>query len=242
MTPINGNESKDGVYIGWLDGSKRESVPTTIKNDDVVTYADDLSYNLKDGWYEFRCSCTVNLPGTIDKATPLPELLGSLESPNQPSHYEEAIRSYLLQSDGGDLLDVATKESTKEKFETLVRSVSTLYARMVANDGMLHILKEMIKKEGMFETAGLETEFGLLVDSLKIDPTRPLYHRESPIPAQSNVLKAKIGATSAVINSVVYSEVASVWAIDLHTHLLPPTHGALCLWGIDELLTYVCRY
>eukprot|EP00536_Pseudo-nitzschia_multiseries_P018301 jgi/Psemu1/248653/estExt_Genewise1.C_23640008 len=27
-------------------------------------------------------------------------------------------------------------------------------------------------------------------------------------------------------------------AIDLHTHLLPPTHGALCLWGIDELLTY----
>ena len=27
-------------------------------------------------------------------------------------------------------------------------------------------------------------------------------------------------------------------AVDLHTHLLPPTHGALCLWGIDELLTY----
>jgi hypothetical protein len=26
--------------------------------------------------------------------------------------------------------------------------------------------------------------------------------------------------------------------IDLHTHLLPPSHGALCLWGIDELLTY----
>mmetsp|Transcript_6656 Transcript_6656/g.19163 ORF Transcript_6656/g.19163 Transcript_6656/m.19163 type:complete len:480 (-) Transcript_6656:389-1828(-) len=40
------------------------------------------------------------------------------------------------------------------------------------------------------------------------------------------------------IPSVVFSEVASALAIDLHTHLLPPTHGALCLWGIDELLTY----
>mmetsp|Transcript_21113 Transcript_21113/g.44367 ORF Transcript_21113/g.44367 Transcript_21113/m.44367 type:complete len:151 (-) Transcript_21113:1391-1843(-) len=26
--------------------------------------------------------------------------------------------------------------------------------------------------------------------------------------------------------------------MDLHTHLLPPTHGALCPWGIDELLTF----
>jgi hypothetical protein len=37
----------------------------------------------------------------------------------------------------------------------------------------------------------------------------------------------------------VISEVASVQVIDLHTHLLPPSHGPLCLWGIDELLTYV---
>jgi hypothetical protein len=37
---------------------------------------------------------------------------------------------------------------------------------------------------------------------------------------------------------VVASEVASAMAIDLHTHLLPPSHGSLCLWGIDELLTY----
>ncbi|OEU18027.1 hypothetical protein FRACYDRAFT_184859 [Fragilariopsis cylindrus CCMP1102] len=40
------------------------------------------------------------------------------------------------------------------------------------------------------------------------------------------------------IRSIVFSEVSSAVAIDLHTHLLPPTHGALCLWGIDELLTY----
>mmetsp|Transcript_52190 Transcript_52190/g.126067 ORF Transcript_52190/g.126067 Transcript_52190/m.126067 type:complete len:322 (-) Transcript_52190:456-1421(-) len=40
------------------------------------------------------------------------------------------------------------------------------------------------------------------------------------------------------IGRVILSEVASAELIDLHTHLLPPTHGALCLWGIDELLTY----
>ena len=26
--------------------------------------------------------------------------------------------------------------------------------------------------------------------------------------------------------------------MDLHTHLFPPSHGALMLWGVDELLTY----
>jgi len=41
-----------------------------------------------------------------------------------------------------------------------------------------------------------------------------------------------------LIKAVVFAEVASAKAIDLHTHLMPPTHGALCLWGIDELLTY----
>jgi hypothetical protein len=41
--------------------------------------------------------------------------------------------------------------------------------------------------------------------------------------------------------SLVIAEVSGAPVIDLHTHLLPPSHGALCLWGIDELLTYVSR-
>ena len=236
LTPVDDKDSKDGIYTGWLDGTKRKDVAEIEKDDNAEAYADGLSYNLKDGWYEFRCSCKVNLPGDIH----LPDLLGSLKSPNQPNHYEKAIRLYLLKSDGGDLSDMASKESTTEKFDFLVKSVSTLYARMVANDGMLTILKEMDLKEGMFEANGLETPFISFVDSPVIDPSRPLHHRRSPIPISSNVLNAKIGTTIEEIRSVVYSEVASVSAIDLHTHLLPPTHGALCLWGIDELLTYVC--
>jgi len=32
--------------------------------------------------------------------------------------------------------------------------------------------------------------------------------------------------------------VSAVEVIDVHTHLLPPTHGQLMLYGVDALLTY----
>jgi len=36
----------------------------------------------------------------------------------------------------------------------------------------------------------------------------------------------------------VRKAVADVTVTDIHTHLFPPSHGGLLLWGIDELLTY----
>jgi hypothetical protein len=59
----------------------------------------------------------------------------------------------------------------------------------------------------------------------------------TPIPDSSCVHKGRV--SESTIKAVVASEVASVQVIDLHTHLLPLSHGPLCLWGIDELLTYV---
>lgn len=38
--------------------------------------------------------------------------------------------------------------------------------------------------------------------------------------------------------NVVSREVSAVEAIDVHTHILPPNHGQLMLFGIDALLTY----
>jgi hypothetical protein len=40
------------------------------------------------------------------------------------------------------------------------------------------------------------------------------------------------------LNAVVSREVSAVEVIDVHTHLLPPTHGQLMLYGVDALLTY----
>ena len=82
----------------------------------------------------------------------------------------------------------------------------------------------------------------------------PLHYRRNPIPDDSGLLQLPLlGRTTVtrhqyhtteslatnVIDDIVVSEVASALVIDIHTHLLPPSHGPLCLWGIDELLTYV---
>lgn len=44
--------------------------------------------------------------------------------------------------------------------------------------------------------------------------------------------------TAKTVAAAVHEEVLNVEVIDVHTHLLPPNHGKLMLWGIDELLTY----
>ncbi|KAL8003253.1 putative 6-phosphogluconate dehydrogenase-like domain superfamily, metal-dependent hydrolase [Plasmopara halstedii] len=45
-------------------------------------------------------------------------------------------------------------------------------------------------------------------------------------------------ATRKEVAIFVREAVARVQIIDVHTHLFPPSHGKLMLWGINELLTY----
>nr|CCA23855.1 conserved hypothetical protein [Albugo laibachii Nc14]CCA24039.1 conserved hypothetical protein [Albugo laibachii Nc14] len=40
------------------------------------------------------------------------------------------------------------------------------------------------------------------------------------------------------IADFVKESILSVRVVDVHTHLFPPTHGTLMLWGINELITY----
>ena len=44
--------------------------------------------------------------------------------------------------------------------------------------------------------------------------------------------------TDAEIRTLVETAVRETPVTDIHTHLCPPSFGSLCLWGIDELLTY----
>ncbi len=44
--------------------------------------------------------------------------------------------------------------------------------------------------------------------------------------------------TVGALESSVRSAIASATISDIHTHLFPPSHGNLLLWGVDELLTY----
>mmetsp|Transcript_19696 Transcript_19696/g.24290 ORF Transcript_19696/g.24290 Transcript_19696/m.24290 type:complete len:1097 (+) Transcript_19696:77-3367(+) len=234
LTPINAKKSVNGIYTGWLDGFKRECSEKIVSDKDTVSYADGLSYNLRQGWYEFRCSCEIMTDNKGPKL--LPDLLGSFESVEQPIRYEEIIRSYLTKNDGGNLSD---DSDFKDSLNVLVKAVSTIYARMVAGDGFFKLLHEMNDRQSVFDEGGFESPFNVLIDTTPGGGTsRPLHYRRSPLPNDSLVLKAKFDADPATIKSIVFSEVSSVSAIDLHTHLLPPSHGALCLWGIDELLTY----
>ena len=42
----------------------------------------------------------------------------------------------------------------------------------------------------------------------------------------------------ATVEMAVRQAVARTTISDIHTHLFPPSHGKLLLWGVDELLTY----
>ena len=176
----------------------------------------------------------------------------------QPIAYVHVIRAYLTSS-----AFPATMTRNPEVLETLVYAVATLYARLMAGDKPLDLMQEMLghnktqqkhedaKQEeemSVYNPLGCQTPCHTLVD----DPTlgkavmtlsmTPLHYRPHPIPKHSFLIN-KQDPSMAISNveemaSVIVSEVASVQVIDLHTHLLPPKHGPLCLWGIDELLTY----
>ena len=40
------------------------------------------------------------------------------------------------------------------------------------------------------------------------------------------------------VEAAVRKAVTGTTISDIHTHLFPPSHGKLLLWGVDELLTY----
>lgn len=233
LTPRDSSTVDNGIYTGWLAGADRAATIDTTTTDAPakVSYADGLRHNLEEGWYEFRCACTVG-----EERRTFSEVLAEFGSaPCQPSNYCQTIRSYLLSTEGGNLGAVAHKPA----LTTFVQAIATLYARIVAGDSLVEMLEEMAEASGAYAPKGMATPCGALVDKINQTDGRPLFYRPNPIPFSSQLLKAPVNAEN--VPSVVISEVAASMVVDLHTHLLPPSHGSLCLWGIDELLTYVSR-
>ena len=163
----------------------------------------------------------------------------------QPSAYSDVVRSYLFHPEGGDLTSAIMGDSVEEEckrvdiLETFVSAVSTLYARMVSGDSAIEILNEMLEKQHVYSN-GLATSCEVLVDGPLSEQIvgGTLHYKKCPIPYNSHLMTANTGVNVDDIASAIISEVRGQEVIDLHTHLLPPSHGSLCLWGIDELLTY----
>jgi hypothetical protein len=224
-----------GVFTGWLPAESGGS--TAADGGDSagstnVTYADGLQYNIDEGWYQFRCDCQVVGPGS-NKSHNLSEWLATLVgvSSQQPASFVEAIQAYLLAPGGGNQGSIAHTKA----FAIFSQAVATLYARMVAGDSLLSMLQEMKDHMDPYRN-GFASDCSVFVDNPSTREGNPLHYRPTPIPSHSALMKFPV--TAYALNSVIASEVSSVLALDLHTHLLPPSHGALCLWGIDELLTY----
>ena len=57
----------------------------------------------------------------------------------QPSDYQYNIHLYLKEKDGGNLSSI----SHTSQYKVLVKAIATVLGRMVADDGMINILKEM---------------------------------------------------------------------------------------------------
>lgn len=58
------------------------------------------------------------------------------------------------------------------------------------------------------------------------------------LPAESrHAADKKLHALEAV-QAAVRKAVAQTTVTDIHTHLFPPSHGKMLLWGVDELVTY----
>lgn len=232
----------DGVYIGWLDSAVRTKTFDLEKADRSVTYADGLRHNIVEGWYEFKCSCMVDSPSE-GVNVPLTDVLGNLVTKEflQPNEVEDVVIAYLVSKEGGDMNDLRKNPATSNDFKAMSCAVATLYARMLVGDQLLDLLKEMEDKCGVYESLGLGTPCQSLVDNPRFEhcDEQPLHYRISPVPDHSSLMSYTVGTSDInAIEHVVTSEVASAETIDLHTHLLPPSHGLLCLWGIDELLTY----
>ena len=165
------SEAKErGVFVGWLDSVDLESVDdepaellsSSANNDnDIVTYADGLRYNLREGWYEFKCDCLMKQgDGSV---AALPNVLASLCDEEDPSVYLKVVISYLLHDNGGNLqsliegetldalLDEEDKLSRVRTIDVFVSSVATLYTSMVSGDSNIVLLKEMAEKQEVYD-------------------------------------------------------------------------------------------
>ena len=268
VSSLSSTEQEDvpeqAVYRGKLvpfqenDNNQDDNNQDNDENneDTTVTYADGLRYNLRQGWYEYKCQgCTITLKGDDSRA--LIQVLLDVarheqqqRTRRQASAYTDLVKAYVTSHVFPSSLQSRNRNAWQQRaLDDFCQAVATLYARFRAGDQPLHVLHEMVHPPtpntttSVFGSLQCQTPCHALVD----DPThgkalsslsiRPLYYRPTAIPNDSALMHSPI-VTAEELAHVVVAEVASVQVIDLHTHLLPPEHGPLCLWGIDELLTY----
>lgn len=141
------SNSNDNRYRGWLSQFSREQIAAEYKRNtdqhSVTTeeYADQLAFDIQEGWYDFRCSCSIRLDG--EQEYNLSDCLVSISSRNEDFH--PIIRAYLVAEQGGKMQDV----SHLPYFEVFVAAVSQLYAELVTKNNVLDSLEQLIRTKAL---------------------------------------------------------------------------------------------
>jgi hypothetical protein len=161
LTPIpcetSYSSTSDNVFVGWLDGFSAEDIvkARSLDTENAVVYADGLRHNHEQGWYEFKCSlCVPSDDGQVDSTIPLTRLLKSCIG-QQPDGCINAVKAYMMASQGGDLSSVRSAHG----LQALINAVAVIYSRMVSGDSLLTILEELDKKS--FSTPSSDISDGL---------------------------------------------------------------------------------
>ncbi|GAX10862.1 hypothetical protein FisN_31Hh070 [Fistulifera solaris] len=141
MTPMKKFRTR---YRGWLNQFSREHVAAEYKqtkepSDTTEEYGDRLAYNLNEGWYDFRCTCMIQIHDLVYN---LSHCLARGQGVCRM-----IIRAYLVAEDGGNLQEVAHLPY----FETFVDAVGNLYADLILKNNVLDHLDELVRTNALGE-------------------------------------------------------------------------------------------
>lgn len=216
LTPVQTNARRlnepttttDPVFVGEMDPI-RSKQPVFSTTETTWTYGNGMTANLSTGKYEFRDGAGGRVAQLLMRASK-DVLQASKSSSHESTPGSGAEPSSEVAAGVGVAVTAAL--STVSGFDL----TNDAYASFAADVAALY--QRLLN--GKDSTGGSGTAIDVLQDVLRNQQTSEFLGSKDELAA------------------FVRSTVAQVEVIDVHTHLFPPSHGKLMLWGINELLTY----
>jgi len=157
------------------------------------------------------------------------------ESPDVLRRLRSAAQRVLADEHGlGDAVatvaSIPCREPGCPPFETFVQILSDV----------LPVAFRLNKRPADVSDAELASALRFAVAGARLAPASADAPPPPPLPPAPHAFKRTPDATIgiAALRGVVREVVDATDTIDVHTHLFPPSHGDLCAYGIDALLTY----
>ena len=157
------------------------------------------------------------------------------ESPDVLRRLRSAAQRVLADEHGlGDAVatvaSIPCREPGCPPFETFVQILSDV----------LPVAFRLNKRPADVSDAELASALRFAVAGARLAPASADAPPPPPLPPAPHAFKRTPDATIGVaaLRGVVREVVDATDTIDVHTHLFPPSHGDLCAYGIDALLTY----